>query len=303
MSQVNCGLLNIAKPVGVTSREVVDAVERLFPDEKCGHAGTLDPLATGVLVVCVGAATRLIPFLQEQPKQYVAGFHLGRRSDTDDATGTVIESPDTTPPTREQIESLLPQFIGEIDQVPPQFSAVRWRGLRAYDVARAGKAFVLPSRRVTVHAIDLLEYEWPRLELRIDSGSGMYVRSIGRDIGELLGCGALLGSLVRTRIGSLTLEDAIPLDRLDADSLDREIVRASAATSHLPQYHCTETDQSALREGRRISICQPVTAADRGRVAIVNDAGDLVAVAEYFADEQRLAARLVIDRWAGCTVE
>ncbi|MBI5761381.1 MAG: tRNA pseudouridine(55) synthase TruB [Planctomycetales bacterium] len=298
-----CGLLNIDKPVGVTSREVVDAVELLFPDVKCGHAGTLDPLASGVLVICVGAATRLIPFLQEHPKQYVAQFLLGRRSDTDDATGTVVETPGINPPTREQIESLLPQFTGEIDQVPPQFSAVRWRGLRAYDVARAGKTFVLPPRRVTVHAIDLLAYEWPRLELRIDSGSGVYVRSIGRDIGELLGCGALLGSLVRTRIGSLTIEDAIPLDRLDADSLDRAIVRASAATSHLPQYHCTETDQSALREGRRISITQPVPAADRGRVAIVNDAGDLVAVAEYFADEQRLAARLVIDRWAGCAVE
>jgi tRNA pseudouridine55 synthase len=287
-------LLNIAKPAGVTSRDVVDAVADRFRGVKCGHAGTLDPLATGVIVICCGPATRLIPLVQEQPKQYVAEFLLGRRSDTDDVTGNVIESPPAIPPSRELIASLLPQFVGDIEQVPPRFSAVRTRGRRAYDLARAGKDVNLPPRRVTVHAIDLLDYKYPRLELRIDCGSGTYVRSIGRDLGELLGGGAVLSSLVRTRIGAFPLNTALPLAELAADTLDRAAVPTSAAVAHLPQYHCNATEQEDLRHGRRFVMRMPVSADGRGRIAVVNDSNEFVAIAEHIAASNELAPRLVL---------
>lgn len=288
------GLLNIAKPAGVTSRDVVDAVADLLPGVKCGHAGTLDPLATGVLVICLGAATRLISLVQEQPKQYVSVFLLGQRSNTDDVTGDVVESPLAAPPTCEQIESLLPRFHGEIDQVPPQFSAVKRQGLRAYDLARAGETVELLPRRVTITGLEVLAYEYPRLEMRIDCGSGTYVRSIGRDLGDLLGCGAVMSSLVRTRVGVFSIDTALPLDRLTADTIELASVPTSAAAAHLPQYHCTEAEQDDLRHGRRFVMQVPMPPDRHGRIAVVNDANELVAVTEHIAATNELAPRLVL---------
>src|SRR3990172_9082730 len=154
-----CGILNVNKPAGMTSRRAVDrVVERAWP-QKVGHAGTLDPLATGVLVVCIGPATRLIPIIQELPKAYHATFLLGRRSDTDDIDGHVVETPDAAPVVREQLAELLPRFTGAIEQVPPQFSAVHVDGEGAYKLARRGREVEISPRTVEIHRLSLVRFE------------------------------------------------------------------------------------------------------------------------------------------------
>ncbi|MEJ7590958.1 MAG: tRNA pseudouridine(55) synthase TruB [Planctomycetaceae bacterium] len=190
VSQQLFGVLNVYKPADVTSRDVVNTVQRLIRPTKCGHAGTLDPMATGVLLIGIGPATRLITMLQDGAKTYVAEFVLGQTSDTDDSTGKVEHLP--TPielPTGEVINARLQSMTGVVSQVPPVFSAVHVDGQRAYDLARRGEAVELAAKNVEIHSIRLLNYEWPRLELEIICGSGTYIRSIARDLGKTLGCG------------------------------------------------------------------------------------------------------------------
>src|SRR5262245_7182097 len=169
------GLLNIDKPAGVTSRDVVNRVQRLVRPLKVGHAGTLDPLATGVLVVAIGQATRLVEYLQRLPKTYQGTFLLGRTSDTEDIEGTVIELTDTSIPTEQQIQGALPQFLGTIDQTPPAYSALKVSGQRSYDLARRGQAVDLAARPVEIHDLQLVRFAYPELELLIRCGSGTYI--------------------------------------------------------------------------------------------------------------------------------
>ncbi len=246
------GLLNMNKPAGITSRRVVDAVQRLVRPDKAGHAGTLDPMATGVLVVCVGPATRLIPFVQEQRKTYRATFQLGLRSDTDDVTGTLVPTENCEPVDRAALDAALPRFVGRIEQVPPKFSAVHVEGKRAYDLARRGEAVDLAAKPVDVYRIDVLGYDWPRLDVEIECGSGTYVRSIGRDLGETLGCGAAMSGLVRTRIGPFAIEDAVDLDSLDLPRLDASLHPMLRAVECLPRRMCEAGEARALSQGKAI---------------------------------------------------
>lgn len=207
------GFLVIDKPAGMTSRDVVNVAQRWFPRKtKIGHAGTLDPLATGVLVLCVGAATKLVERVQAMGKTYRTRILLGFISDTDDADGTLTAFQAGDVPCEDAIRELLPQFVGEIQQLPPRVSALKIDGRRAYDLARRGQEVKLQSRTVRVDAIRLLGYEWPHLDLEIDCGKGTYIRSIARDIGEKLKCGGLVQTLRRTRIGEFTVERGIGLD-------------------------------------------------------------------------------------------
>src|SRR5688572_24542649 len=167
------GLLVLDKPGGMTSRDAVNQAQRWFPrGTKIGHTGTLDPLATGVLVLCVGAATRLAEYVQRMEKVYRAGVRLGARSDTDDADGTVTPAEVERPPDRAAVERVLTEFVGEIGQVPPAYSAAKVTGRRAYDLARRGEDVSLQARQVSVYQIDLLSYEYPRLELEVRCGKG-----------------------------------------------------------------------------------------------------------------------------------
>jgi tRNA pseudouridine55 synthase len=207
------GLLVIDKPVGVTSRDVVNRVQRWFPKgTKIGHTGTLDPLATGVLVVCVGAATRLADLVQAMGKSYRSRFRLGARSDTDDADGTVTQVSGVMPPTGEQVRAALDAFVGLIEQLPPTYSALKLGGRRAHELARRGKVVSLAPRTVKVDAVRLLGYEWPFVDVEIDCGKGTYIRSIARDLGEKLGCGGLVETLRRTRVGPFTAEQGVGVD-------------------------------------------------------------------------------------------
>lgn len=207
------GVLVVDKPGGMTSRDVVDAVQRWFPRRtRIGHTGTLDPLATGVLVLCVGAATKVADRIQALGKTYETRIRLGATSDTDDADGTITATPDTTPCSEADIRANLPAFVGEIQQLPPPYSALKVNGRRAYALARKGKPVNLIPRPVTVTDIQLLRFAWPYLDLRIDCGKGTYIRSIARDLGAALGVGGMVQTLRRTRVGPYLAEHGIGLD-------------------------------------------------------------------------------------------
>ena len=214
------GFLVIDKSAGMTSRHCVNLVQRWFPRRtKIGHTGTLDPLATGVLVLCIGTATKLADRVQAMPKQYETRMRLGATSNTDDADGDVVESSAPTVPTRDELESTLARFIGEIEQLPPQFSALKVGGVRAYASARQGIEVALKPRIVRVDAIVLLHYEWPWLDLRIDCGKGTYIRSIARDLGMLFGVGGLVQTLRRTRVGPFASEQGIGVDATPGEGI------------------------------------------------------------------------------------
>ncbi|WP_298868009.1 tRNA pseudouridine(55) synthase TruB [uncultured Gimesia sp.] len=290
------GLLNIHKREGMTSRQVVDQIQKRVKPAKAGHAGTLDPLATGVLVVCIGSATRLIRFVQEQPKEYIGEFVLGKRSDTDDIEGNVTETPDCSPLTREQLEICLPALTGKIEQVPPQFSAVHIDGQRAYDRARRGETFEIQPRTVEVHELELLDFEFPRFQLRIVCGSGTYVRSLGRDLGEQLGVGALMTSLVRTRIGSFHLSSAITLDQeFSLESITTQLHNPASAVAHLTQYVCNEQELKHLSQGRKLECHHDQFPADsqQAEIAVITQEGELAAIAEWNRSLNQLSPRQV----------
>ncbi|HUG90122.1 MAG TPA: tRNA pseudouridine(55) synthase TruB [Planctomycetaceae bacterium] len=289
MTQPPFGLLNVHKPAGLSSRKVVDRVARIVRPAKAGHAGTLDPLATGVLIVCVGRATRLIAFVQELPKAYRARFVLGRTSPTDDVSGEITEHPGAADVARAEIEALLPQFTGRIAQVPPQFSAVHVAGQRAYQRARRGETVELAPRTVVVHRLSLAAFEPPEFELDIECGSGTYVRSIGRDIGARLGCGAVMQSLVRTRVGPYRLDEAVPLDDLDARPLDDMLLPAVSAVGLLPAYHAAAADLDAIRHGRRLAVPDAEQFEDGANVAVIAPDGELACVAVFDASRPALA--------------
>ena len=207
------GFLVVDKPAGMTSRDVVNRAQFWFPRRtKIGHTGTLDPLATGVLVLCVGAATKLADRVQAMPKQYETRIRLGATSNTDDADGVIAESTATSIPTLASVEAALPAFVGNIQQLPPQFSALKVQGQRAYDLARRGTEVALPARPVRVDSIVMQRYEWPWVDLMIDCGKGTYIRSIARDLGAVLGVGGLVQTLRRTRVGPVAAEGGIKLD-------------------------------------------------------------------------------------------
>jgi tRNA pseudouridine55 synthase len=249
-----CGILNVDKPAEWTSRAVVDRVQRMAWPARVGHAGTLDPLATGVLVVCVGQATRLIQYVQQLPKSYRATFLLGHCSPTDDIEGEVALFEGAAEPTRAEIEAALPQFVGQIQQRPPQHSAVKVGGRRAYDLARRGAALDLPPRTVTVHRLTVTRYRYPELDVEIECGSGTYVRSLGRDLGEALGTAAVMSALERTAIGPFRVEDAVPADELDEDSLAARLQPPLAGVDVLPRVALTDDDLIELGFGRPIAI-------------------------------------------------
>jgi tRNA pseudouridine55 synthase len=208
--------VGIYKPVGPTSFEVVAKVRRVTGIKKVGHAGTLDPLASGVVVVGIGReATKEISTYVKHEKEYRADVHLGMTSTTGDMEGekTVIEVSDL--PTIEEVREALKRFVGEIDQVPPLYSAVKVKGRRAYALAREGKEVELEPRRVMVKTIGVSLFEWPLLKLMVTTGPGVYIRSLARDIGEALGTGGFLAGLERTRVGQFTKEVSVHLDEFE----------------------------------------------------------------------------------------
>jgi tRNA pseudouridine55 synthase len=208
------GILNINKPQDLTSFDVVARVRRITHERHTGHAGTLDPLATGVLPICLGKATRIIEFLFNETKTYQAEIELGVTTDSYDSTGTIIKTSDCSDVTKERVEAALAAFRGPILQTPPMFSALKHHGTPLYKLAREGQVVERKSRPAQVHKLEIVDWHHPYFNLEIICGKGTYIRSLAQDIGEALGCGAVMNNLVRTRVGPFTLAESITLEQL-----------------------------------------------------------------------------------------
>jgi tRNA pseudouridine55 synthase len=221
------GILNIDKPAGISSARVVAMVKRMLPrGTKVGHAGTLDPFATGVLLVLVGKATKQCESLMGQRKGYDATIKLGATTETLDPESPESVHDNSRAVSREEMDQIISQFTGEIMQRPPIFSAMKVAGKRAYKLAREGKAVELAERKVIVYAIDVLEYTWPNLRLHIECGRGTYIRAIARDIGEKLETSGYLTQLRRTRVGKFEANDAVAIARLQAGGVEQYLFSA-----------------------------------------------------------------------------
>ncbi|HYF63503.1 MAG TPA: tRNA pseudouridine(55) synthase TruB [Herpetosiphonaceae bacterium] len=271
------GFLNIDKPAGMTSNDVVRRVRRLAGQRRVGHGGTLDPMATGVLPIALGVATRLLEYLQEEEgKGYRATVRLGSTTDTDDAEGAVLESRPVPPLSQELLEAALARFRGTLVQTPPRYSAIRIAGRRLYDYARAGEEVEVPVRSVTVERLELTGWSGESFDLDVACSKGTYIRSLARDIGAALGCGGHLSALRRTRAGAFDLGTAVPLDDLleHPERLSDALLPPQAALRDWTSAAVDDATLAALRQGRQFALdC----AGDRA--AVLDPAGDLAAIA------------------------
>lgn len=270
----NSGILNVFKPRGWTSRAVVDRVLRAVKPAKAGHAGTLDPLAEGVLVVCFGQATRLIEWVQRQAKCYEGEFLLGRTSPTEDVEGEVALLADPPIPTLEALTAAAAGLTGEIQQRPPAYSALKVNGKRAYDLARAGKEVELAARPVRIDSIEILEYAYPRLRLRVRCGSGTYIRSLGRDLAEAVGTGAVMSALVRTAIGVFHAADALRADQVTLEAISACRRPPRDALGDLPTVVVPDELLDAVRQGKCLDLPDQTAAL----LAAIDARGELVAL-------------------------
>ncbi len=277
----------------MTSRDVVNCVQKWFPRKtKIGHTGTLDPLATGVLVLCVGLATRLADIIQAMGKTYHAVFELGVTSPTDDADGEVQPLAHPIIPTQEEIAAGLSRFIGWIEQRPPAVSALKVQGRRAHQLARRGEDVPLAARRVWIDAIRLQNYQWPLVAVEVNCGKGTYIRSIARDLGEALKCGGIVRTLRRTRVGPFTAEAAIHLNTSPEAVRLRPIAEA---LQQLPAVTLSERDVTKFTHGQSLqgsSFHGPHPAAGETTVAVYDTNGEPLGIGILIRD--RLRPRVVL---------
>jgi tRNA pseudouridine55 synthase len=289
------GLLNVKKPSGMSSRAVVDDLVRLLPRGKVGHAGTLDPLASGVLIVCLGSATRLAENVQRLAKTYRAVIRLGARSDTLDTDGRVEWVDNPSIPSKSEVEDALKEQVGEIHQLPPEYSALKIKGKRAYELARGGQHIVLEPRIVRIDRIEVVAYLWPHLELEIACGGGTYIRSIARDVGAALGCGGLIESLVRTRIGPFRIEDAVEPLTVTPASLPDRLHPLLTAVPDLPTIRLGASQVAAIRQGRVIAADDlSLESVPNGEIALLDPDGLLVAIAQGDSRRRSIHPRKVL---------
>lgn len=276
MDRTLTGFLNIDKPAGLTSHDVVNRIRRITGTRRVGHAGTLDPLATGVLVVGVGRATRLLEYVVGQTKEYHAAIHFGVTTTTYDAEGeTVAERPVAF--ARGALESALEQFRGEIFQVPPMYSAIKKDGTKLYVLARQGKEVERAPRPVTLYELELSHWEPPVASLRVVCSSGTYIRSLAHDLGERLGCGAYLSALRRTAVGRFSLASAISLEALTADNWGQFCRLPDVAVVHLPMLELDSAAASRLAMGQSVPRQSDEPAAEKARVYTAT--GEFIGVA------------------------
>lgn len=259
---MSSGFLNIYKPLGITSHDVVAQIRRLYQrdirSKKVGHAGTLDPLATGVLVICLGNATRLSEYVMHTQKTYHAHIKLGSVTTTYDAEGEIVRETPLQGLTCADVEAVLGQFVGNIQQVPPLYSAIKKDGKKLYELARAGETITIDPRSVHIQAIRVLSCELPLLSLEVVCSAGTYIRSLAYDIGEALGVGAHLAGLVRVTSGSFTLSNAHLLaDVMQSDNWLSRVITPQEALSHYPHHTLTESEADSLRYGRAIACNLP----------------------------------------------
>ena len=280
------GVLVVDKPVGMTSHDVVQAIRSGTGLRRAGHTGTLDPRASGVLVILVGPAVRLSEFVSASDKRYQAIIRLGSTTDTFDADGKITPSAEPIEVTEEQFESVLQTFIGEIEQTPPPYSAVKVQGRKAYEMAREGEEVELAPRKITVHHLEVLEWAPPEVVIDVHCSSGTYVRSLANDLGKVLGCGAYLVGLRRTKSGRFSLRDATPLRKLQdafhAGNWYQYLIPAAEALAEWPAIDLSPDEVEAVRHGHRVKA-EPD--AKPGLVRGVSTQGELVALMDLATGE------------------
>jgi tRNA pseudouridine55 synthase len=288
------GFLNVYKPGGLTSHDVVARARRVFDVKKIGHAGTLDPMADGVLVLCLGAATRLSEYVMQSTKRYRARVRLGVTTDTYDAEGRTVRERDASRVQREDVERLLPVFQGDIEQIPPMYSAIKQGGRKLYELARAGQEIERQARQVRIDALVLTDWSPPQFTLDVTCSAGTYIRSLAYDLGERLGVGAHLAGLTRTASGVFTLETAIPLDvLLTCGTWQDYLVSPETALAGWPAVRLDVAEEAHIRHGRAIPAAdEPGNGAlafaygvDGTQVAIVERDGDLWRPHKVFSNE------------------
>lgn len=283
------GVLNVNKPAGPTSFDIVRLVRKGTGVKKAGHAGTLDPMASGVLLVLLGQAVRISEYLMDLPKTYRAIVRLGIATDTYDAEGTPAGEGQLVEVTRGQVESALEAFVGEIEQTPPAYSAVKVQGQPAYRLARKGAAVALAARGARIYAIRLLEFETPDIAIEVECGKGTYIRSLAHDLGVALGCGGHLAALERTRVGPFSVDSAVSppeLERGFATGDWREMVLPlDCGLTELPAITLHIEDEKDIRHGQAVRIDDDRltgAAVEDGRLhRAYSEDGGLVAVVAY----------------------
>jgi tRNA pseudouridine55 synthase len=249
------GWVNLDKPVGITSTQAVGRLKFLFNAKKAGHAGTLDPLASGVLPIAFGEATKTVPIVQEGTKAYLFRVRWGEESATDDSEGEIVARSDRRPSGAE-IVAVLPRFVGLVEQTPPTYSAIKIEGSRAYDLARDGESFTIAARPIHVYRLDLVSADPDSAVLEAECGKGAYVRAIARDLGRALGCYGHVIELRRTRVGPFSADAAVPLDRLpvEADLMARAMLPLQAGLAELASLPVDRNSAAILRRGQTLLL-------------------------------------------------
>ena len=265
------GWVCLDKPFEMGSTEAVSRIRRLFNAQKAGHAGTLDPLASGILPIALGEATKTVPMMMEAQKVYRFTINWGVSTDSVDREGEIIGRSDVRP-TVDQVKAALPAFVGEIDQTPPRFSAIKVDGARAYDLARDGVEFELQARRVTIHSAEVSDApDADHVELTIRTGKGVYVRSLARDLAVVLGAEGHVSALRREQVGPFSTQNAVTLDSLEEmvhrGAASEGLLAVATALDDIPELAVTEQDAFSLRQGRPIVLLprQVETLKDRLR--------------------------------------
>ncbi len=260
------GIINVYKERGYTSHDVVAKLRGILGQKKIGHTGTLDPEAEGVLPVCLGKATRLCDMLTDKTKTYRAGLLLGKETDTQDIWGQVLREADPEDLDCEQVEEAIMGFVGEYAQIPPMYSALKVNGKKLYDLARAGKVVERQPRQVFIYEIHIESVKLPRVVMTVCCSKGTYIRTLCHDIGQRLGCGGCMESLIRTRVDRFGIEDSLTLTRIrhlkDQGSLDGHLVSIEAMFSHYPAVKAAREGDRLLHNGNPLKA--ELTAADQG---------------------------------------
>jgi len=299
------GTLIINKPAGWTSHDAVAKLRRILGTRRIGHTGTLDPFATGVLVVCVGVATRLVQFLVGLDKEYIATVRLGFATDTQDLTGNPVT--EFQPPREiitEQVQEILAQFAGEQMQLPPMFSAKKMGGERLYEAARQGREIERQPVPITIYAIDLLPDDFLKenadgtrdFQIRVRCSSGTYIRTLAHDIGAKLTVGAHLATLHRTAVGQFTIEQALSLEEVEAKkaagTIEESFISLSASVSHLPRLVLATDEIQHITHGRAIRVSER-TKGSQSMIRLCDERDSLLALGEYDAPRQLIKPRVV----------
>ncbi len=284
------GLLNINKATGMTSHDVVAKVRKILKQKRVGHAGTLDPAASGVLPICLGQGTRVAEYLSDSGKAYRGEIVFGTVTDTYDTEGTILRTTNVEQLTLAQIEEVLPRFLGLQMQVPPRYSAIKLQGQPAYKRMRAGENIELEQRPIEITSLEVLAWHAPRLTLAIECSKGTYIRSLAYDLGEQLGCGAYLGGLIRTRSGPFTLSGSITLSQLEeavtASKVQDYLHPVDSALQNYPAIHLDTPTAESVLHGNAFRYRLNLTIATPVLARVYSSNGHFVAIAEWKEEDE-----------------